>query len=377
MSDMLSKSDVKRLLADPSTNARADTARKVAVGYGEGQMNESERALAEQIFEIMVRDTETRVREQLAENLKECPFLPSDVAKTLANDIESVSLPMIQYSSVLSDEDLIEIVRSSGEAKQEAVAGRARVSSAVSDALVESGSENAVAKLMTNAGAEIKSPAYEKAISRFQGSDVVKEAMAKRDWLPVEIAERLVNMVSSKLHDHIQSRHLVPTEQVSDLILQARENATLGLMTGKTDGSEVRALVRQLRENDRLTPSIILRALCMGDMRFFETAIAIMADVPEVNARILIHDDGRLGLKAILEKSGIPRELLPAFQAAVEVSDETEYDGGDHDRERFRRRMIERILTSVDDTDAEFGADNIEYLMGKLAQIDPKLAYAS
>ena len=59
-----------------------------------------ERVLAEDIFRIMVKDAEVRVRQALADNLKENLDLPRDVARALANDVDSVSLPIIQFSEV-------------------------------------------------------------------------------------------------------------------------------------------------------------------------------------------------------------------------------------------------------------------------------------
>ena len=47
-----------------------------------------------------------------------------------------------------------------------------------------------------------------------------------------------------------------------------------------------------------------------------------------------------------------------------------DYDGGADDQERFRRRMIERIITNFDDPDSAMGDDNIEYLLAQLTQID-------
>ena len=66
----------------------------------------------------------------------------------------------------------------------------------------------------------------------------------------------------------------------------------------------------------------------------------------------------------------MPKSLRSAFLAAIQVAGETEYDGEEGDRERFQRRMIERIITNFEDPDEAMGDENIEYLMAKLAQID-------
>ena len=103
----------------------------------------------------------------------------------------------------------------------------------------------------------------------------------------------------------------------------------------------------------------------MGDIGFFETALAHLAGVPLTNARLLIHDAGRLGLKSVYDRAKLPPALLPACRIAVDVLKETPYDGEEHDRERHRRRMIERILTQYED----LAADDLEYLLAKLGDM--------
>ena len=77
MAQALSQSDVKRLLKDPSGKNRAVTAGKVASDYKSGALTDQERKIAEDIFGIMVRDTELRVRKALSENLKDSVDMPT------------------------------------------------------------------------------------------------------------------------------------------------------------------------------------------------------------------------------------------------------------------------------------------------------------
>src|SRR4030095_16671262 len=130
MAQMLTAADVQRLIANPSGEARAETAAKVAEAFDRGALSDSERALAEQIFRVMVQDAEVKVRESLASHLKASANLPHDIALQMANDVEQVSLPVLEFSKVLSDKDLVDIVRSSSAEKQTAVAKRAAVSAA-------------------------------------------------------------------------------------------------------------------------------------------------------------------------------------------------------------------------------------------------------
>ena len=374
MAENLSDADVKKLLNDPSANTRADTAVKLAENFSAGTLSAQEREIAEEIIRKMAHDAADLVREALSAHLKENPDLPADIALTLARDIDSVSLPMLQFSLALSDQDLVDIVKTQSVEKQIAVANRPVVSEKVADALVETNNEDVVSDLVANNGADLSEKSMQKVLDKFGDSERVNAPMAKRKQLPVAATERLVSMVSDTIREHLVTNHELPADIASDIILQSRERATLGLLTPSTDALDVETLIAQLHAGDRLTPTIILRAICMGDMTFFECAVAQLAGVPADSAHILIHDQGRLGLPAIYDKAGLPKAFFPAIRAAIEVGEENEYDGGDHDRERFRRRMIERLLTNFDDPNSKIEAEDIDYLFDKMNQIGAPIA---
>jgi len=366
--ESLNEQDVARLLANPDTDTRAEIAGKLASQHA--ALSDKERKMAEDIFRVMVNDAEVRVRSALSKQLKENQFVPHDVAMSLARDVEDVALPILQFSEVLSDADLIEIVHSQEVHKAQAVARRSHVSTAVSDALVETHNEEVVATLVANEGAQISEQTLHKVVDEFGSSDAVGKPLAERQDLPVTVVEELMTRVSENIRDFLIKQRDFSPEHVDSLLVQAREMAVLGLNETNTD---VGKLVEHLQKNGRLTPSIILRAVCMGDLNFFEIAMARLAKVKVENARTLIHDAGRRGFDAIYQKTGLPAAFHRAMRAAIDVSAEMEYDGEPHDRERFSRRMIERILTQYGDLGVEFEADDLEYLLAKMNQLPPTL----
>jgi len=362
--DTLNEEDVAKLLANPSADIRAEIAEKIAGQHP--SLSAQQRKLAEDIFRLMVKDAEVRVREALSRQLKENPTVPHDVAASLARDVESVSLPILQFSEVLTDEDLIEIVRSQSAEKQVAVAKRAHVSAGLADALVDTRNEDVVATLVGNEGAEIAEDTLRRVADEFGTSDVVGKPLIGRRNLPVTVAERLMTRVSENLRQALMARPDMTPETATNLLLHARELAVLGLAEADTD---VLKLVDHLYRNARLTPSIILRAVCMGDMTFFEAAMAKLARIKLENARTLIHDGGKRGFEALFDKAGLPKAFYAAMRAAIDVSYEMEYDGGPNDRERFSRRMIERILTQYGDLGVDFENDDLEYLLAKMNEL--------
>jgi uncharacterized protein (DUF2336 family) len=364
----LTKEDVVRLMNDPSTTSRVEAASKIAGGVNDTKLTDNERGLAQEIFRIMVNDAEVRVREALAANLKDSPHLPHDVAITLARDVDTVALPVLSFSDVLTDSDLVEIIHTQGEQQQLAIAGRTNVSESISDALIDTANENVVASLISNEGAEISEKSFEKVLDTLGDKEKIQTALVYRSALPITVAEKLVTRVSEIMREQLLERHELSNDIATDLLLQTRERATVMLSTDSGAG-DVQVLVKQLYNRNRLTTSIILRALCMGDLRFFEAAMAELTHIPLLNARTLIHDPGKLGLKRLWTSAGLPQAQLVAASAAVDAAKELEYDGGANDRERFSRRLLELILTQYDELGVEFDSNDLEYLLAKISTL--------
>ncbi|MTJ79538.1 MAG: DUF2336 domain-containing protein [Telmatospirillum sp.] len=364
----LTRLDVEKLLAEPSIDVRVDTAEKLASEFDSGQLSPTERRLAADILRLMVKDAEVRVREALAIHLKESEALPHDIAINLAQDVDTVALPILQFSKVLTDNDLVQIVRSQSIVKQLAITRRQTLSSEVSDALVETGNSEVVVNLVSNQGADISERSLQAIIDSFGAEGAVQDSLVRRANLPVTVAERLVTMVSDQWREHLIRHHQLAGPLAANITRQSRERATITLSAG-ADREDVEGLVRHLRAHHRLTPSIMLRAVCMGDMTFFEAGMAELAGIPMMNASILIHDSGELGLQALYEKTALPITLYPAFRCAIDVAAENAFDGGEQDRERYCRRMIERILTQYEMLGIAFHSKDLEYLLAKLDEL--------
>ncbi|MGH7122860.1 MAG: DUF2336 domain-containing protein [Stellaceae bacterium] len=364
MADNLTRGDIERLLTDPSPETRADMAAKVAREFRRGRLTGEEQRIAETIVRAMAKDAALRVRQALAEHLKESNSLPADVARLLASDVEPVALPVLQYSTVLTDEDLLELVKGANSPRLTAIARRRTLSEPISDAVVRADDPTAITALVGNEGARIAEPSLQTVLTRHGAKPELGEVLARRTKLPISILEGLVSAASDRLREVLIARHDLPERLASELVFQARERATVGLVSPQSPMSEALELAAHLKKAGRLTPSIVLRALFLGDLIMVEAAFATMARIPVHNARLMIHDAGPLGFKSLYDHAGMPRSLFRAFRIALDVARDTPLDGGEHDRERRQRRMIERVLTQFED----IGTDNLDFLLCKLQE---------
>ncbi len=289
MAISLTPQDVARLISEPSPDLRAELAEEIAANLAGTGLTASEVTIAQDIVRLLARDVAEKVRMALSHGLRHSRNLPHDVALKLAGDIETIAFPLLADSLVLTDDDLLELVRHGSSRKQETIAGRANLSEAVSDGLITHAGAPAVVVLMGNDTARIAEASLDRAVTRFADNDWVKQAMVLRHRLPLTVSERLVTLVSKEFQEHLLKMHALSPKIATDIVLRCREQEILHLSTGASD-EELRRMVAQMHHNGRLTPTLMLRALCTGDIAFFEAAMAVKGNVPIANAQILIHE---------------------------------------------------------------------------------------
>ncbi len=358
----LTDGDIRTLIKGPTEMERAHAAHKICRCIDEAQLTDDEREHAATIMNIMAQDAAVLVRRALAVALKNSTKLPHEIATKLAKDVESIALPVILNSPMLTDHDLVEIVRASPPAKQIAVASRETLSTTVTGAIAEYAVSAAVERALANDNALFDEDGFEKTLERFSGVSGVTAAMVHRNELPVSVAEKLLTVVTGELFDHLVNNHELPPQIAIDLAMGARERATLDIVEQAARQKDLPRFVQQLNLNGRLSPSLLMRGLCLGHIEFVEYALAELAGVSHQRMWLLMNDSGPLGLKAAFERAGLPPRLFPSFRAAIEVYHSIEREGGSYDRIIFRKRMLERTLTLFQ----SIPKDDLDYLMEKL-----------
>jgi uncharacterized protein (DUF2336 family) len=362
----LSQEDVDRLLHDASSGTRVDMTNKIAGSYNGAGLTAQETAVAEQIFRLLLRDTELNVRVTLAQHLKDSTQIPRDIIKTMATDVEEVSLPILQFSQVLTDDDLSELISATEQVSRYLAISRRRfVSETISDKLLAKGSEQVTASLVDNSGAVISEAGYDKIITLHKNNEKMLQSITRRAQLPVAVVDKLMSHVSGALSETLKKKYKTAAPIIEKEVEKTREKETLNLIRVAKTESETDSLIGQLRASGRLTPSIILSALCQGDFNFFEQSLAQLSSIPVVNARKLISDRGDLGFRAIYNKSGLPDAMFPAVKLLLKIVHELSDEGEKAGTPRYANRIVERILQHSEDKTME----NLSYIIALVRRV--------
>lgn len=339
--------DIHQMIKNPKGVSRDDLAFNVARAFAAGEFSVNEIKIAGDIFRLLLRDAEKSMRKTLADSLCYSLNVPHDIIFKLANDENDIAERVLQYSMVLTDDDLLSIIDSTKEVLNLcAIARRRNVSENVSDRLLNTRQEKVLIELFNNNSTKLSEDALGKVWDVVSQNDNFLEALVNHGDLPTVIAEKMFSLVSYELQLHLAREYNLKSPIIQKHISDVREWQLLGLMpieniSHPDDDEKVEELVDFLAAGGRLTHSLIIRSLCMGCLNLFEAGMAKMADIPRVNARILLMG-GNNSFLALYKTVNMPEGFADAVQKLLGIAmNISKY--GHYKPENFQKQVIEHI----------------------------------
>ena len=352
--------------SDRSAEQDKRTAARLGDAFAHGRLSEDERLAAIQTFRRLACDAEVEVRLSLVEHIKGCPFLPHSIARMLADDIEAVAVPILKYSIVLTDEDLVSIIGDGNTVKQQAIAQRSTVSELVSGALVDTGKKAVVDTLLANEGARISDDSLQTVVDVFGGEPEVQALLVDRPALPVAVKEQLVNLVSEDLQKRLIEKHGLPEILVGKMTSHGRERALVQSLETATSNYEIEAAAMRLCLKGALTPTLLLRTLCVGRLDLFAICIATLARIPSAKTRAALADTRSTDFHSLIERSHIPAHLTDAFRVALDVVFDVRCHRAIGWEKADEKRIIQRLVHVYD----RLSPDTLESVLYQLGSLE-------
>jgi uncharacterized protein (DUF2336 family) len=281
---------VNRLLADDDDDdVRAELARKIArlMPGLSSVASERIRTLTVATLERLAADQVPRVRAILAEEIKTLDCVPARVVRALARDLEAaVRVPILEYSPLLSDADLLEII-AGGEVHDvlTAIARRRPVSANVADAIVSSLDVTAVSALLTNPDAGIREKTLERIAEQAEKIEAWQTPMVLRADLSQRVIKRLASFVGAALIEMLAARHGLDEETRSHLNRQLRTRLD---ENGQAQSDALDAAAREVEAAaaaGRLDDGFVEAAAEAGRRESVVLALCALGHLPEDKVR--------------------------------------------------------------------------------------------
>ena len=323
---------------------RAEATRALARAWLISDLSTDDRIAAEGALLMLLDDPSPLVRQAMAEAFAGSADAPASIVRALSADQPTVALPVLEYSPLLIDADLVDIVATGNDEVQCAVARRIGLPVSVCAAIAEVGCAAAALELIENPHAELAPFSWNRIVQRHGHLAAIREAMLVLDDLPSATRAALVAKLSETLAQFVVARNWLSADRADRITIEARDRSTINI-AARSRGEDMQGLVHHLRVTGQLTAGLILRALLSSNLDLFDAALAELADLPLARVSALLHDRGGNSLHALLRRAGLPEATFAAFQVALEACHEQGFVDSEDGAARLRRRMVERVLT--------------------------------
>lgn len=284
----------KILSNDDSEEVKHELARKIARFFpnipedGTAQIRDK----AIEMIEILANDQLPSVRQILSEELKSSNSIPKHVALKLANDeISEVSAPILEYSPLLSDTDLKEIIAATTlSGALEAIANRDGLSNDVCEAIATTLEIPAVSNLLANKNAQIREETLDNIINEAQNQEIVAwhEPLAKRPNLSIRAMKRIATFVASSLVDTMITDNHLDAEQGEELLIRVRDRIT----NEEPESDDQRSLAEQaadLYQRGVIDDEFIQNAIKNKQRELVIQSLIIMSNLPDNSVRSILN----------------------------------------------------------------------------------------
>ena len=288
-----------------------------------------------EVLEILARDQLVQVRQILAETLKDVANAPPHVIRWLARDMEvSVAAPILQFSPLLTDNDLVEIIETAqAQGAILSISRRSGLSASLCDAIVTTDDREAIVELLGNSTAQVREETLDYLVERSREVTTWQEPLVRRPHLPRTIVSKLTNFVADSLLAVIKQREDLPADVLQEVGSVVRQRLAQAAATGageqlsagspqsaakdgETDragmsskGAVLAQFVQKLFLEGRLNEDILDEALLQGHSEFVTRALMHMSGIELTVINRIVAAKSAKGVTALAWKAGLGMRL--------------------------------------------------------------------
>jgi len=271
------------------------------------------------IVRQIVGAAQMHLRAALAEAAAENPELPSEIALTIASDEDAISTPFLELAQSLTDDDLLEIVRiSESNSKRLAISRRKEVSEELSGVLAETGDWPVRKSLLENQGARIAGTTYDLIVARDGDRSELHQVLVQGRQLPAEIVAKFVRVMETSLIERLVTHHGLTSGQAFLMTTDVHYGAIVGLASDISP-DRLAALVQYLSAQGEITPYLLFKAICRGNVQFLAAYLAHCAELPLATVQERIAADHARHLPILWRTTGFADDVLRLIVEAVTI----------------------------------------------------------
>ena len=311
-------------------------------------------------------DPVKEVRRTLVSGLVGLLNLHADILFSIIADDDDLALPFLAVTPALNHWHMLAVLRVGDVARQQTVVMRPDLSAEALTYAVKSAPLEVCLRLFDNSTLHLDDRAYHGLYTRFGQVPEMAELLLSRPNLPLDIRILQAKRASNRMQQLMAERGWMADNDASELVADAEETAILRILVDASNDELARA-IPFLVAKKMLTPSMIVRAAAIGEMKLVQWSLAHLSGVGLARAHDLMFGRGLMGLKSLHSKSGLPQSCYGLLMAACDVVKDAKEEGLPLDPESFGRRLIEALMTRYENMKTVERSKNLEFI-GRFAE---------
>ncbi|OHC73300.1 MAG: hypothetical protein A3G18_12135 [Rhodospirillales bacterium RIFCSPLOWO2_12_FULL_58_28] len=309
------------LSTDQDAEVRCELARKIGrlVPSFSGKEQERLIEMAIGVLETLARDQLPQVRAIISEEIKSASNVPEHIVLKLARDVEAiVSAPVLEYSPLLSAQDLLMII--AGGVSKEALCALSRrdgLMENVTNAIVKTRDVQATGILLENKTAAINEKTMNAVASVAVSAVELHKPMVNRENLPLGVIRRIAGFVSSSLVEILIQRSGLDEDMASGLRQAARRRIDAGDFAEKAPGQSAGERAAEMFAQGKLDEKGIVKAIADKDVVFIHHALALMSGIKSKTVKEMLDSGSGKAVTALAWKAGLSMKAALALQTKI------------------------------------------------------------
>lgn len=287
--------------------------------FGSDHRSDAEMALYDHVLVKLTSEMEVAVRAEMSKRFSLLKTAPQGLVRALANDDEAVVAEAVLRSSpLLSDEDLLGVVKTRGQLHLRAVSSREAVSEAISEVIVARGDDTTLGTLLRNEGAQLSRTASETAIERAKVNPALHAAAVQRKNLPPDLLNEMYFVVEARLRQQILERNAAMDPKLVEAAVAAgRTRVETEDGSLPADYAACLAEVSRLQAAGQLTPPVLARYVRTEGQTAFLIALSRLADVDFHTAEQIVRRKELDALAVVCRGASVDRALFLTFAVVL------------------------------------------------------------
>ncbi len=287
------------------------------------------------------------VRKKVIDLISDLRGLSEDLVFSIISDDDEFALPFLARTKSLNKRMMIAIAKVGDAARKTVVAARGDCPHEAADIMIANCPAEIVVELLANPELDLTAAQYEKIIERHGTDKTILSQLSKQPKLPAHLKVMMARAVSEEMRAKVHSEDVASTIRSQRMIDAAEEEAILLISSGIKPVERAK-LVSYLCDLQQLTPSLLLRAACTGEMSFIESALSLLSGLQILRVRNLIYAQGAMSLRAVHSRANLPRILFDPLRIAADVEKQRQQADQPLSADHFGKQMVEAIVTKYE-----------------------------